>query len=353
MKGFITLTAILAVGMGIMFWIFTDGFANNAAKGKAPPEPPGEERLPELYTSENDQGFGSDRVQPGQDARPVPFDGKRAMKYLQAICDIGPRMSGTKGMQKQQELVKKHFEDLGFKVTYQSFKARQNSVKGELDFTNVIVSFQPDKKRRVILCSHYDTRPIADQEPDPRDWRKPFVSANDGGSGVAMLMELAHHMKDLKTNVGVDFVLFDGEEYIWKTDGPNKDRYFIGSEHFAQTWRQTKNRCDYSAAILLDMTAGKQIRFPVEVNSYRRAPELCKEIWRIAKDQKADAFMWREGHEVQDDHLALQKVLIPAIDIIDFDYPHWHRLSDTPDACSAASFEQVAGVLSVWLQRTK
>src|SRR5438046_2171185 len=134
MKGFVTLTAILAVAMGIMFWMFTDGFAGKTAKGKAPPSQPAEEEdvnLPALPPIDEGQ-FGSDRVPPGQDAKPVPFDGKRAMKYLQSICDIGPRMSGTKGMAKQQELIKKHFEDLGFKVTYQTFKAKQNSVKGEI-----------------------------------------------------------------------------------------------------------------------------------------------------------------------------------------------------------------------------
>src|SRR5207302_4382349 len=112
----------------------------------------------------------------------------------------------------------------------QTFMAKQNSVKGQVEMTNIIVSFQPEKKRRVILCSHYDTRPIADQEPDPRDWRKPFVSANDGGSGVALLMELGNHMKDLKTNVGVDFVLFDGEEFVFN----RQDEYFFGSKHFGQ-----------------------------------------------------------------------------------------------------------------------
>ncbi len=275
------------------------------------------------------------------------------MKYLQSICDIGPRMSGTREMKKQQDLIKKHFEDLGTKVQFQTFSAKQNSVKGEIEFSNIIISFFPEKKRRVILCSHYDTRPIADQEDDPRDWRKPFVSANDGGSGVAMLMEIGNHMKDLKTNVGVDFVLFDGEEYIWQTKGPNKDEYFIGSKHFAKTWRQTKGRCDYSAAILLDMTAGKNLRLPLEVNSYRYYPDLCREVWAIAKEQKAKAFIGEWKHEVQDDHLPLQKAGIPAIDLIDFDYAHWHKLSDTPENCSAESFEQVANVLSVWLQRTK
>jgi Zn-dependent M28 family amino/carboxypeptidase len=259
-------------------------------------------------------------------------------------------------MQKQQELVKKHFEDLGAKVTFQKFEAKQNSVKGKVEFTNIIVSFYPEKKRRVILCSHYDTRPFADQEEDPRKAKLPdtFLSANDGGSGLAMLMEMGNHMKDLKTNVGVDFVFFDGEEYIFVTRGPNKDRYFIGSEYFARTWRaQGKDRADYAAAILLDMTAGKNLRLPLEQNSYRRYPDLCKEIYLIARDQKARSFIWDWGHEVQDDHLELQKAGIPAIDLIDFDYPHWHKLSDTPENCSAQSFEEVAGVLSVWLQKKK
>jgi glutaminyl-peptide cyclotransferase len=350
MKGLATFFVILVFGAGIMYFVYTEGFATNtAAKGKDRVS----NVIDEADEEEQQGGFGIDRVQLGADAKPLAFDGKRAMKYLRAICEIGPRMSGTKGMQKQQELIKKHFDDLGIKITYQTFKAKQNSVKQEVEFTNIIASFQPEKKRRVILCSHYDTRPIADQEPDPRDWRKPFVSANDGGSGVAILMELAHQLKDVKTNVGVDFVLFDGEEFIWQTQGPNKDRYFIGSDYFAKTWRKTKDRPEYAGAILLDMTAGKNMRLFLEVNSYRFHPELCKQVWGIANEQKAKAFVFDTRHEVQDDHLALQRAGIPAIDIIDFDYPHWHKLSDHPENCSVESMEQVAGVLSVWLQRAK
>jgi Zn-dependent M28 family amino/carboxypeptidase len=293
--------------------------------------------------------FGADRAQKGQ----VAFDGKRAMTYLKAICDLGPRISGTKQMRQQQELIKKHFEDLKAKVTFQTFKAKQNSVAGEVEMTNIIVSYLPERKRRVILCTHYDTRPIADQEKDPRDWRKPFLSANDGGSGVALLMELGNHMKDLKTNVGVDFVFFDGEEYIYRPSGENKDVYFIGSEHFAKTWKNSKDRCDYSAAILFDMIAGKDLKLPVEINSYRKAYNLAEEVWGIAQEVKARAFIPRTKHEVLDDHISLLDMGIPAIDIIDFDYEHWHKLSDTPSNCSAASMEQVARVVTTWLQRTK
>src|SRR5581483_4853288 len=122
-----------------------------------------------------------------------------------------------------------------------------------------------------ILCSHYDTRPIADQEPDRRKWQQPFISANDGGSGVALLMELGNHMKTLKPKVGVDFVLFDGEEYIFDS---NRDRYFFGSEHFANQYRKGDGKVVYAAAILLDMIGGKTVRFPCEQHSILKAGAL-------------------------------------------------------------------------------
>jgi glutaminyl-peptide cyclotransferase len=284
----------------------------------------------------------------GADVKPVPFDGKRAMKFLEAICDIGPRMSATSGMASQIKLITKHFEDLGLKVETQTFQAKQVTRKEAVPMTNLIIRFFPEKDRRVILCSHYDTRPIADQEPDPRKWREKFVSANDGGSGVAFLMELANHMKNLKTNVGVDFVFFDGEEFIFD---PDRDRYFFGSEHFAQTYKKNKGKVKYGAAILLDMIGGIDPEFPIEGNSWLRGRTVCEQVWQIAGEQKCKAFRERKGATILDDHIELQKVGIPAIDIIDFDYKHWHRLTDVPSNCSGDSLSQVSKVLSVWLQR--
>ncbi|HYT94167.1 MAG TPA: M28 family peptidase, partial [Gemmataceae bacterium] len=270
----------------------------------------------------------------------------------EAICAIGPRMSGTAGMRKQQDLIRKHFTDLGMKVEEQTFSAKQVSRQNRVDMTNLIVSYHPEKKRRVILCSHYDTRPIADQEKDPRKWRDTFLSANDGGSGVAFLMELANHMKDLKTNVGVDFVFFDGEEYIWDPR-PGRDEYFFGSKHFAQSWRKMKPRPDYTAAILLDMIGGQGARFKIEGHSWRFAQSLVKEVWGVARELKSPMFVAEEGHTVLDDHIALQGQGIRAIDIIDFDYPHWHLLSDVPANCSGESLAEVSRVLTTWLQRVK
>ncbi|MBI3410202.1 MAG: M28 family peptidase [Planctomycetes bacterium] len=291
--------------------------------------------------------FAGDRAP--AEVTPAKFDGKRAMSYIQAICDIGPRMSATPGMRKQQDLIRKHFESLGLKVESQTYSAKQISRARAVDMTNLIVKFNPEKSRRIILCSHYDTRPIADQEPDPRKWRETFLSANDGGSGVAFLMELAHHMKDMKLDVGVDFVLFDGEEFFFQKG----DEYFFGSKHFAKTWVQNKRQPNYVAAVLLDMIAGDNAKFPVEENSWVRSPELCKSIWAVAKELRCDAFQERIGDRVSDDHIPLQNAGMQAIDIIDFDYQHWHRLSDTPENCSPDGMIQVSKVLTTWMQRLK
>ncbi|HKB42138.1 MAG TPA: M28 family peptidase, partial [Gemmataceae bacterium] len=258
-------------------------------------------------------------------------------------------ISGSDGMTKQQEMLAKHFTKLGGKVERQQFTARQRSQRGQVAMANLIVRWHPERQRRIILCSHYDTRPIADQEPDERKWREPFVSANDGGSGVALLMELAHHVKDLKTAVGVDFVFFDGEEYIHQKN----DEYFFGSRHFAADYRRAKPKFTYTAAVLLDMIGGKNAQFPIEANSWWNAAPLVMELWETAAEQKCAAFQKREGPQVDDDHLALNRAGIPAVDIIDFSYRHWHRLSDVPQNCSGESLEQVARVLSVWLQRAK
>ncbi len=292
--------------------------------------------------------FAIDRALP--EVAEVPFDGKRAMSYLEAICALGPRMSGTPSMLKQQEMIRNHFEKFGAKVQAQNFSAKQNSQKKSVAMTNLIVSFHPEQTRRIILCSHYDTRPIADQESDPRRWREPFVSANDGGSGVAFLMELGHHINKLKLNVGVDFVFFDGEEYVFES---RRDRYFFGSEHFANEWKKARRQPTYGAAILLDMIAGKNSKFPVEGYSWQVSRELCLAIWNTAREVRAGCFKEEQGERVYDDHLALQNAGIPAIDLIDFEYPHWHRLTDLPENCSPDSMVQVAKVLSTWIQRLK
>jgi hypothetical protein len=346
-----TVGAVLTVaGVGVPVWWLT-----RSPSGPEPEKP----QLPTLANlddkppkkTEFATGGGAD-----DKVVEIKFDGARAVKYVKQLCDIGPRISGTEGMKKQQELIEAHFKKLGATVTRQEFKARQKSQKNETPFVNLIVSWHPDKERRVILCSHYDTRPIADQEANPANWNKPFVSANDGTSGAAFMMELGHHMKDLKCEFGVDFVLFDGEEYVFETDRlGGGDRYFIGSEYFADEYLKAKGKRKhrYDAGVLFDLCMAKGATLPVELHSLEAAGPLVDQIWGVAKELKATSFKYERGHQVLDDHIALNKAGIPTVDVIDFDYPHWHKLSDTADKIDAGQMEEVAKVITTWLQKIK
>ena len=305
-------------------------------------------------------GFAEDRMPAA-----VPIvDGDAALTHLKALCAIGPRVSGSAGMKKQQELVTRLFEQHGATVRRQEFAAAAKSRPGDkVPMVNLIASWHPDRPRRVILCSHYDTRPAAHEEPNRAEWNKPFASANDGTSGVALFLELARHLKDLKTPVGVDLVLFDGEEYILDPgDGAGirrGDEFFHGSRHFGQQYAKDKAtlKYRYEGAVLLDLFAHDGARLAIEGYSYDLAPQLVTDVWKVAEKVGATSFKYERGFnraaEVQDDHLALNQAGIPAIDILDFDYPHWHKLSDTPDKCSPKQLAEVGKVLLAWVQGLK
>ena len=304
-------------------------------------------------------GFAEDRVPAAVPA----VDGDAAMTHLKALCAIGSRVSGSAGMKQQQDFVTKHFEKHGATVRRQEFTAAAASRPNDkVPMVNLVASWHPDRPRRVILCSHYDTRPAAHEEVDRAAWGRPFVSANDGTSGVALLMELARHLKDLPTAVGVDIVLFDGEEYILDPGVPyvrEGDKYFHGSQHFGRDYTATKAtlKYRYEGAILLDLFAHDGARLAIEGYSHQMAPQLVAEVWRTAEKIGAKSFKYERGFaraaEVQDDHIALNAAGIPAIDVLDFDYPHWHKLSDTPDKCSPKQMAEVGRVLLAWVQGLK
>jgi Zn-dependent M28 family amino/carboxypeptidase len=264
-------------------------------------------------------------------------------------------------MRRQQALLKEHFTTQGAAVRTQEFLAKQKSQPRPVPMVNIIASWHPERKERVLFCAHYDTRPAAHEEPNRADWNRPFLSANDGTSGVALLMEMAKQFATLPTTLGIDIAIFDGEEYIFDLGAPyirEGDSYFLGSRHFAEEYRKglTTNAARYKAAILLDLFAHPNARLAVEGYSLRAAPGLVDEIWRTAARVGAKSFRYERGfrraEDVLDDHVSLISVGIPAVNIIDFDYEHWHKLSDTPDKCSPAQLAEVGNVLLEWL-RTK
>jgi hypothetical protein len=132
-----------------------------------------------------------------------------------------------------------------------------------------------------------------------------------------------------------------------------RDKFFLGSDHFAAEYQKARGGPKYRAAINLDLFAGKGATFPVEQNSALRAGPLVEEVWKLAEELGVKNFSMEYGPNVLDDHIALNRAGIPAIDIIDFDYSHWHRLSDTPDKCSAESMAGVARVIMAWIERSK
>jgi glutaminyl-peptide cyclotransferase len=276
------------------------------------------------------------------------FSGERAYGYLKAICELGPRPSGSIGMQKQRAMIVRHFSNLDAEVTRQPFRIRDRRTGEPVVMENLIVSFHPDRNDRVLLAAHYDTRPYPDR--DPVDPEGVFVGANDGASGVAALMELGRFMPALAGPIGVDFVFFDAEEYVVD----RRDPYCLGSIHFARRYVSDPPPHRYLVGVLLDMVADENLLLPQERHSitWPDTRGLVDDIWQAAAEVGAREFVPRPGPTVEDDHVPLRTIgRIPTCDIIDFDYPHWHTTKDTPEHCSAASLETVGRVMLYWLTR--
>jgi glutaminyl-peptide cyclotransferase len=285
-------------------------------------------------------------------ASPAPIDGKRAYGYLKQICAIGPRVAGSEENARQRMMVSSHFKEQGGVVREQKFNAVHPLTGKALVMVNLVGSWNPDRPQRVVIAAHYDTRPNPDQEVDPLRFKLPFIGANDCASGVALLMEIANHLNALETPWGVDLVLFDGEELVYGND-PYQGEYFLGSKEFARLYTRQRNRrgnkMRYVAGLLLDMVGGVNAEIKQEPNSVRGAPDVVREVWGVARSLGMKSFVAKRGREVSDDHIPLLQAGIPAIDLIDFDYPYWHKADDLPEHCSAESLADVGRVITAWL----
>jgi hypothetical protein len=282
----------------------------------------------------------------------IPFDGARAYQYLKQLCALGRRLSGSQGMDQQQKLLTAHFQHLGGQVELQRFNVPDPRDGSSVPMANMIVRWNPQSTERILLCTHYDTRPYPTQ--DPQNPRGTFIGANDGASGTALLMELGQQIPRLHAKYGIDFVLFDGEEFVFT----EQDRYFLGSEYFARCYRQAEEHRSYKYrwGVLLDMVGDADLQLYEEVNSvvWRDTRPLVDQIWTTARRLGVVEFIPRRKFEVRDDHLPLHDIGgIPTCDIIDFDYPPWHTEGDTPERCSALSLAKVGWVLAEWLKAVK
>jgi glutaminyl-peptide cyclotransferase len=258
------------------------------------------------------------------------FNAERAFGFLEAQCSFGPRIPGSEGSGKCLDFIVRQLQNAGGQVQKQAFPF-SNPLTGEnVTATNVIASFGSQKKR-ILVCAHWDTRPYADEDPDPAKRREPVPGANDGASGVAVLLELAEQFKTQPPPIGVDIALFDAEDSGVEGSNPS---WCQGSRYFARN-PVIPNFPEY--AILLDMIGDKDLKISIEGFSNHYAPDLVQKIWKRAEILGLTPFVRQTAGYVVDDHLELMKAGMQAVDLIDFDYPHWHTVEDLPGQCSAES----------------
>jgi len=277
------------------------------------------------------------------------FNAARAFGDLRAQVAFGPRVPGTDGHSRQLEWMVELLTSLADTVFLDEFD--HVTTTGEaLSLTNVVARFGMDTDRRLLLLTHWDTRPKADQSRDDEDREKPVPGANDGASGTAVLLELARMFAEQAPSGGVDLLFSDGEDY-----GPTTADMFLGAVHYVEG-RGAEDPPNF--AVLLDMVGDADPRFPVEAYSLEAAPQLVQRLWGIASDLGYRRyFPLDETSRVVDDHLKFIDAGIPTIDVIDFDYGSgnglWHTPEDTPDKTSAQTLFMVGDVVAEFVYRNR
>ena len=272
------------------------------------------------------------------------FDEDHAFSYLVAQCDFGPRNPGSDGYYACLDYLITELDQSANEIILQDFSYQEQRYNNRYNLENIVARFNPDAEFQTVISAHWDTRPWADQEDLRQDRDQPIIGANDGASGVAILLELAKIMGENPPPIGVNLVFFDGEDL--GVPGEN-ETYCQGSRFFAKNLPIPRP----DEAINLDMVGDKQLVLPIERYSLEYHPKLVRHLWDRAKDMGLDAFIGRVDYAIYDDHIPLNEIAgIPSIDIIDFKYPNsyanfWHTLNDIPENCSEESLGQVGALM--------
>lgn len=273
------------------------------------------------------------------------FDGAEAMRRVEHQVAAGPRVPGTAAHRAIGDWIEAELRRRADTVEVQRFTHR--TVGGDtLPLRNVIARFRPGDPNRVLLLAHWDTKPHAVLDPVPANRTQPVPGANDGASGVAVLLGVADELRQLPPSVGVDLLFVDGEDYgSFEGDAPDN---LLGSRYFA-THLPPGYRPLF--AVVFDMVGDRDQQFEQEGYSLDGAPEVVERVWSTAESiGLGRIFRPRRGQPLSDDHVPLLQAGIRAIDVIDFEYPYWHTTADTPDKLSAESLANV-GKLALALVR--
>ena len=276
---------------------------------------------------------------------PQEFDGAGAFRYIESQVGFGPRVPGSQAHQQMGDWLDSLLRQRADTVIVQSWN-HVTVGKDTLPLRNFIARFNPAAEKRLLLLAHWDSRPVSDS-PRSSDSTKAVVGANDGGSGVALLLGVADVLKRTPPMIGVDLLFVDGEDYGDFTDAPAD--VLIGSRHYSANQLPGPKPL---YAVLFDLVADKDLQLYQEGNSLVGAPEVVELVWSTAKELGYGGyFIASPRHTLIDDHLELQKVGIRAIDVVDFDYPAWHTTEDTIDKVSAGSLQVVGDVAMALIRR--
>lgn len=284
------------------------------------------------------------------------FNADSAYHYVLQQVSFGPRVPGTKAHQNTAQFLVDHFKGHGATVIEQNFEAITFDNQ-RLKLKNIIASYHPDAAKRILLAAHWDTRPFADKDRERKD--APFDGANDGASGVGVLMEIARLIIGSQPNVGVDIILFDGEDWGEKEGEDARIALPQGQESWwclgSQHWAKNKHRKNYVAyyGILLDMVGAKNSRFFREEVSMQYAPSIVEKVWNAAHSiGYADYFVKQNAPGITDDHVFINSLAkIPTIDIVPF-HPgkgffgdYHHATSDNMEIISKETLKAVGSTV--------
>ena len=286
-----------------------------------------------------------------KEARAVPaFNADSAYSYVAAQLALGSRVPGTPTHAATAEWLASELRRHGAEVIVQ--EANVTAFDGTvLPARNIIGQFNPDSKERILLLAHWDARPFADHDPDPANRRTPVPAANDGASGVGVLLEIARLLGQNDPGKGVDILLVDAEDYgtpEWAASNGDDNTWALGTQYWARRPHRPAYRPRY--AILLDMVGAKNATFLKEGFSNHYAPSLVDKVWSRARELGYGSYFLNEnGGYINDDHLYVNQIArIPSIDIIHLDpasdtgfYPYWHTLGDTLDKIDPATLQAV------------
>lgn len=303
----------------------------------------------------NDNNSNNNNQNPHTPLKPPAFSADSSYSFIEKQVAFGPRIPNSTQHDSCAEWLTQKLEKYADEVIVQS--AQVQAYDGtNLNIKNIIASFNPPSRKRILLCAHWDTRPWADQDTENQDM--PITGANDGASGVGILLEIARQLMIKRPDMGVDIILFDAEDYGQPRNSgfPDKDNtYCLGSQY----WSNNLHKPNYSAmyGILLDMVGAKNAVFTMEGFSMFYAPAVVRKIWSNAsKLGHSNYFRFEKTSSIVDDHLYINKLTgIPSIDIVHYDYttpshfgPFWHTHQDDMDIISKATLRAVGEtVLSV------